>query len=455
MRLSTKLAGAWGLTATLVLSGVQSSEPTIVSIYRPRLLIQNLGPISGTPTQMAWGPDGRLYVRTETGVLSYAYNHHTAVVSDQRQAVNGIGGIGMAFHGQHLYLTTYDGKIRRLDDLNGDGVWGGNGDLNVAIVTGIPVGAWAGDHHLDQLAVYGDTLFVGIGQRTNNGRTGPSTIGSYSDDPNDLGFWKGGTGWSWGEVAYGGTISWIKNLNAVADVEAVANAYSSTALTQQLIQTDDSPIRPYIRSAVDKLVVHSAGTRNPYGLCLSPTGDLWFTNNYNRADTRGDGTAGYYLSDVEQPDFSRSVQDQIFNAVETADYGFANDNWRPLNPMLNTTSMAYLRVYSATFDNLFNSGPYQLHNPAVPDGLGPNSAPTGCTFFDSPALPTELQGRIFVTRWTHSVTESTAPGDPVQQTLTYADLVAVNTLTGSVVRVARLRESDCRPRGRRTACIGS
>jgi len=387
---------------------------------------------------MAWGPDGRLYVRTETGVLSYAFDHQTGTISDERNAVTGFDGIGLAFHNSHLYLTTYDGAIRRLGDNDADGFWGEPGELNVAIVTSIPVGSWAGDHQVDQLVVSGDTLFVGIGQRTNNGRTGPWTIGTISDDPADSGFWvNGGTGWSWGEVAIGGTISWIRNLNAVADVQGAANAYTdSSTITQDLVQVDDSPIDPAIIGAADKLVVHSAGTRNPFGLCLDPAGSLWFTNNYNRADTNGDGTAGYYLLDATQPDFARSVQDQIFLAVENGDYGFANDNWRPLNPMLDPAWGSYQRVLSATFDNLFNSGPYVLHDPANPDGLGPNSAPAGCGFLDTPALPVDLRGRIFVTRWTHSVTEATADGDPVQQTLTYADLVAVDPDTGSVVRVA-------------------
>ncbi len=438
MQLSSRLAAVLAIAAILALPAVESATPVLVPAYQSGLLLESLGPIAGNPTQMAWGPDGRLYVRTETGVLSYAFDHHTGATSGERQAVTGFDGIGLAFHGSHLYLTTYDGAIRRLGDNNANGIWGEAGELNVAIVTAIPVGSWAGDHHVDQLAITGDTLFVGIGQRTNNGRTGSWSIGTLSDDPNDSGFWSGGTGWSWGEGAYGGTIAWIRNLNAVSDVEGAANTYTdSSTLTQNLIQVDDSPIDPAILGAVDKFVVHSAGTRNPFGLCLSPTGSLWFTNNFNRADTNGDGAAGYYRYDATQSDFSRSVQDQIFLAVANSDYGFANDNWRPLNPMLNPASLTYQRVLSTTFDNLFNSGPYQLHDPAIPDGLGPNSAATGCGFFEAPALPADLRGRIFVTRWTHSVTEATAAGDPIQQTLTYADLVAVDPNTGGVVRVAQ------------------
>jgi glucose/arabinose dehydrogenase len=434
----SRLVAAMAITSALALPLAESATPVLAPAYQSGLLLESLGAIAGSPTQMAWGPDGRLYVRTETGVLSYAFDHHTGAISDERNAVTGFDGIGLAFHNSHLYLTTFDGAVRRLGDADTDGFWGEPGELNVAIVTSIPVGSWAGDHQVDQLVVSGDTLYVGIGQRTNNGRTGPWTIGTISDDPDDSGFWvNGGTGWSWGEVAIGGTISWIRNLTAVPDVEGAANAYAdSSTITQDLVQVDDSPVNPALLGAVDKLVVHSAGTRNPFGLCLDPEGSLWFTNNYNRADTNGDGTAGYYLLDATQPDFARSVQDQLFLAIENGDYGFANDNWRPLNPMLDPAWGSYQRVLSTTFDNLFNSGPYVLHDPANPDGLGPNSAPAGCGFLDTPALPADLRGRIFVTRWTHSVTEATADGDPVQQTLTYADLVAVDPHTGSVVRVA-------------------
>jgi len=438
MHFSLKRAGALLVCLTLMTPAARSATPVVVPAYSPQLRLESLGPIAGSPTQMAWGPDGRLYVRTISGVLSYAFDQQTATISDQRQAVDGIAGLGLAFHGSRMYLTTFDGAIRRLNDNNGNGIWGEAGELDVAIVTSIPVGDWAGDHQVDQLAITGDTLFVGIGQRTNNGRTGLWTMAFLSDDPNDSGFFQGGMGWSWGEVAYGGTISWIRNLNTVPDVEGAANIYAdSSTLTQSLIQTDDSPIDPANLAAVDKLVVHSAGTRNPYGLCLSPAGSLWFTNNYNRADTNGDGTAGYNRYDATQSDFSRSVHDQLFLAVEKGDYGFANDNWRPRNPMLDPASPAYQRVLSTTFDNLFNTGPYQLHDPANPDGLGPNSSATGCGFFDAPALPSALQGRIFVARWTDSVTENTAAGDPVQQTLTFSDLVAVDPQTGNVVRVAK------------------
>ncbi len=412
-------------------------EPAIAPAYVGSVVLENLGPLLSNPTQLAWGPAGLLYVRSLTGVQSYTYDPKDGKISSPRQAVQGFPGIGLAFHSAHMYLTTFDGAIRRLDDQNGNGIWGEPGELNVAIVTRIPVGAWAGDHHLDQLAIVGDTLYVGIGQRTNNGRTGIWTMGSHSDDPVDFGFWDGGTGWSWGETVYGGTISWIRHLDAVPNVEGTANTFANTALTQALIQTDGSPVSSASRNAIDKLVVHSAGTRNPYGLCLDGNNNLWFTNNYNRADTNADGTAGYYIRDAAQPDFSKSVHDQLFRAIEFADYGFANENWRPLNPMLDPDAGTYNRVNSLTFDNLYNPGPYLLHNPALPDGLGPNSSATGCGVFSAPGLPTELQSNVFITRYNPSVTESVTAGDPVQNTLTYSDVVAVDPGTGTVRRVAQ------------------
>ena len=75
-----------------------------------------------------------------------------------------------------------------------------------------------------------------------------------------------------------------------------------------------------------------------------------------------------------------------------------------------------------------------LHDPANPDGLGPSSSADGCGFFYSAHLPTSLYGNVFVTRWNDSITE--APNGGVQHTLKYSDLVAVDTATGHVQRVA-------------------
>lgn len=412
--------------AAFALAGAARAQ-TVVTAYQKQLEIQPLATLTANPTQMAWGPDRRLYLTTAYGdVLSYAYDVKAGTLSDSKIAVPHVNGLGIAFCRQNMYVSTFSG-ILKLDDKNGNGVWGETGELKVPIVTGIPVG----DHDVDQLQIQGTALYVGIGRRTINGGQGLLTSGT-TDDFGGLGFWSGGEGKTWGDCAYGGTIAWIKNLDAVPDTPGAANVYASTAVTQTLIQNDGGP---YTTQDDNKLVVHSAGTRNPFGLCFDSAGHLWFTNNFNRNPTHGDGTVGPgYPKDAPGPDFSRDIQDQLFLASPGADYGYADANWRGKNPMLTLGAAGYHRVLSTTFDNLFNQGPYLLHDPANPDGLGPSSSADGCGFFYSGQLPPSLYGNIFIARWNDAITE--APNGGTQHTLNYSDLVAVDTGTGKVQRIA-------------------
>ena len=414
--------------AALALAGTARAQ-TVVAAYQNQMEIQPLATLTEKPTQMAWGPDRRLYLATAyQDVLSYAYDVQTGALSDPKVAVPGVNGLGIAFHLQNMYVSTFNG-ILKLDDKNGNGIWGETaaGELKVPIVTDIPVG----DHDVDQLQIQGSTLYVGIGRRTINGYKGVLT-GQFLDDFGGSGFAFGGQGNTLGDCAYGGTIAWIKNLDAVPDMPGAANVYSTAAVTQALIQSDDSP---YTTQDDAKLVVHSAGARNPFGLCCDLAGHLWFTNNFNRNPTNGDGTVGPgYPKDAPGPDFSRDIQDQLFLASPGADYGYADINWRGKNPMLTPGTTGYHRVLSTTFDNLFNPGPYMLHDPANPDGLGPSSSADGCGFFYSARLSAGLYGNIFVTRWNDAITE--APNGGVQHTLSYSDLVAVDTNTGTVQRIA-------------------
>lgn len=424
-RRSAKLLSLSAL-AVLALTAAARAQ-TVVAPYQQQMEIQLLATLTANPTQMAWGPDRRLYLTTAYGdVLSYAYDVKAGTLSDSKIAVPHVNGLGIAFYHQAMYISTGDG-ILKLDDKNGNGVWGEAGELKVPIVTGIPVG----DHDVDQLQIRGSALYVGIGIRTVNGYKGALTSAQL-DDFGGSGFAYGGQGSTLGDCAYGGTISWIKNLDAVLDSAGAANVYPSATITQALIQNNDSP---YTTQADNKLVVHSAGARNPFGLCFDSAGRRWFTNNFNRNHTNGDGTVGPgYPRDAPGPDLSRDVQDQLFLASPGADYGFANVNWRGNNPMLTPAAAGYHRTLSMTFDNLFNPGPYVLHDPAVPDGLGPSSSPDGCGFFYSGRLPRSLYGNIFITRWNDAITES--PNGGTQHTLNYSDLVAVDTGTGKVQRIA-------------------
>ena len=408
-----------------------TAQPTVSAPYQGSLRIETaLGATTGSPTQMAWGPRARLYVMNyDAGIVSYRYNWVTGKLSSPIQAVPGARGIGLGFHGTTLYYSTMAGGLVKATDDNGNGVYGetNRGELSVEIVRGIPVG----DHQVDQIQIVGDTLFVGIGRRTINGHAGPLSSGVI-DDFGGAGFFAGGEGNTWGDSAYNGTIAWIKDLNQVADVEDSANAFTTvpSTLSQALIQVDDGPIT---QQAAGKLTVHSAGTRNPFGLCLDARGRLFFTNNYNRAVTNGDGTTVRDQPRDQTSTFiGEDVHDQLFMAVPGADYGYADDNWRGRSPMLPLGASGNNRVRSITFDNLANPGPYTLPDPAHPVGLGPSASADGCAFFYAGGLPPELMGNVFIARYNPSVTDHSNPPN----TLNYADLVAVDVQTGAIKRVA-------------------
>ena len=418
------ILGVGGLTA-------RADGPVVAPAYQGKLAIQVAGTVPGLPTQMTFGPDGRLYVMTiNAGPISLAYDPTTGALSSPVHVAPNVKGIGIGFHNADLFLTSSgDGTIHKLTDPNGNGVFGESGELDVAIVTGLP----QGDHNTDQIQISGDTLYVGIGRRTINGRFGAWTSGALDDLGGQGFFAKGGLGRTYGDSAYNGTIAWIRDLTAVVDQPASANAWTTEppTLSRALIQQDAGP---FTNHAPGKLVVHSAGTRNPFGLCLDAGGTLWFTNNYNRTATLGNGQAGFGLrGDQFGSDLSVTVQDQLFRASPGADYGYHDANWRHVNPMLTTAAPGYHLVKSTTFDNSYNKGPYTLHDPSHPDGLGPSSSADGCDFAYGPGLPADLQGNIFITRYNATITEG--PGGR-RRSLTYNDLVAVNPTTGEVRQVA-------------------
>ena len=406
----------------------QAAGPQVVSDWQAQLAIKPVGSVAGLPTQMAFGPDGRLYVMTaDHGPIGFTWDAATATLSSPVSAAPAIHGLGIAFHGANMYLSALDGSLHKLSDPNGNGVWGEPGELDVAIVTGLP----QGDHATDQMQVIGNALYVGIGRRTINGHSGAWT-GQVIDDFGGKGFAYGGLGRTWGDSAYNGVIAWIQDLRAVANAPASANAWNTTppTLTQALVQHDTGPFT--LRGA-GRLVVHSAGSRNPFGLCVDPAHALYFTNNFNRTVTLGNGEAGFGLrGDKLDSDFSRDVQDQFFKASPGADYGYTDVNWRGVNPMLTPTADGYHRVRSLTFDNLFNRGPYVLHDPAHPDGLGPSSSADGCAFWPAAALPAPLRANAFIARYNGKITEAAGGAGA---SLTYADLVAVDVATGHVRQV--------------------
>lgn len=376
-------------------------------------------------TQFASGPDGRLYASTSSGgVLSFSYNPANGTLGDQR-TVSNISGLGIAFQqstGQ-MYLSTTDGSIYRLSQNKTDGTWGGPGQTNVAIVQNIP----QGDHNVDNIQIVGDSLYVGIGTRTVNGGTG-SNSGAGIDDYGGKGMFAGGAGNTFGDSAYNGTISWIRDLNAVPNITNFAGLFSDTS--KNTIQNNSTP---FTSTDPGKLTVFADGARNPFGLGVDKSGQVYFSNNFNRADTNGDGTAtkGLY-ADAVGPHLNNQVYDQFFKAVQGADYGFRNENWRGNTPTLTPGSPDYNHQVSITFDNLDSSSPFykQNYDPLHPIGLGPSSSSDGFAFSYSSELSADLYGNAFITRYTSSVHSSDGTK------FTYADLVAINPMDGTTNVIA-------------------
>jgi hypothetical protein len=397
-----------------------SQAPQIVAERASQFKLDTAGTGAGRITQFAQGPDGRIYASTaDRGVESFRYDASTGKLSDMK-TVSEISGLGVGFQqstGQ-MYLSSFDGSIYRLTDDNHNGVWGESNETKVAIVQNLP----QGDHNVDNIQVVGNSLFVGIGTRTINGGTGLNTGGAI-DDFGGKGMFNGGQGNTVGDSAYNGTISWIKNLNAVASTANAAGLFPDKSLST--IQNNSTP---FTSTDPGKLVVFGAGARNPYGLAVDKSGSVFFSNNYNRADTNGDGTAtrGLY-ADAVGPHLKNQVYDQVFKAVQGADYGFRNENWRGNTPILTPGSPGYDREKSIPFDNLYSSDPHYLqdYDPRHPVGLGPSSSSDGLAFSYNKSLSPDLYGDLFIARWNSSVSSS----DGV--TYHYADVVAVDPTTGA------------------------
>jgi len=439
-----------------------AADAYAATMLQPDLKIDKIGEIpEGPPAQMVFGPDGRLYVSlanfsaNAASVVSFGYDPLANLVGERVAASTG-GAIGIGFGPVSLgnfgdpgvsvttgmYVTdTARGGNSSLRVLTADssGGYGGAGGTNTVIVQGIA----AGYHQANQIVVKPNndgtsSLYVGIGVRTPDGASDFPNAGNARD------------------AAYGGTISTIRDLRQVNGTVVDSAGFGLNGNASSNAQADFANGGPYTSTAANKLVVHSSGTRNPFGLGLDASGNLWFTNNFNRSQADGtfDGSIdpathrlkGFTTGDpAPGPNLKNNVYDQFFKATAKGDYGYNNTNWRDDAAHNNTEvkSQAALvagffdaakRVRSTTFDNLSRpSGGYRLYDQSNINnliGLGPSSSSDGFAFYTADSFPAAYRGKAFIARWNPSVI------DDEGNILDYADIVAVDPETGIARRIA-------------------
>ena len=345
----------------------------------------------GVITQLAFDPndENSLYVCTwNNGVRRYNYSEG-GVISGGEQVVSslvGLGGsaansltflsgnpsfnptsngsYGIAFHddpvlGSVMYLSRALnnvnnenprqpglGSIVRINDADGDGIWGGAGDLNQTIADNILAAQWT--HQIDQFAIHGDTLYVAIGSLTSNGGV------DYS----------GGADSDIGEAANSASVLFLEDLTLLSN-DTTTNNVAYFDIGDDLNDPADvmalkTDTNVFTSTDPSKFRVYANGLRNCYGIAVDDSGTLWITNN------EGGATA--------------SQGDELFRSSFQADHGFnkAGDavggDWRDPN---NTNPS----VQAAQ-----NAGYFQTNVPMFAD-LGANTGVTGLDFLNAPGNP--------------------------------------------------------------------
>ena len=253
-------------------------------------------PFLGSITQLAMHPDRKhLFVASyEVGIVRFDYSvdvesgatslSNAVLVWQNSTADLGIrGSLGLAFHqdpalGTVLYfnqavpfipghqssVVAETGRlqtVRRITDTNGDGTWGGAGDVNQAIVNNIQVNT---QHEINNLAMRGNSLFMGIGSQTVPGNN---------------------------ETAYTGTISWIEDLTLLGSDTTTSNIAGFDTPPGNGLGADGYHVdtRPFTSSDKSKLRVYSTGARNPFGVAVqgpNRNGAVWFSMNQQEEDTQ-------------------------------------------------------------------------------------------------------------------------------------------------------------------------
>ena len=416
-----KLRGLAAIVLAWLAAADISRGQALAPAYSSDFTLAQIGANVGEVSQMAFAPgdDSHLYVATYgQGILRYDYsptrglsNGATIVPAAITSQSGTNGSLGIAFSqdptlGTVMYIApslTFTGvgtlstqSIVRLTDTNHDGTWGGAGDVNQAIVNNLQLG---GIHWIDQMQVQGNSLYLGIGTRTQNG--GITTGQGDQSNP--------------GETEYSGTISFIQDLTKLSGDTITPNIAGFTMSdpktdTQMFTSTDPGKLR-----------VYTTGLRNPYGLAFDNSGTLWATMNQN-----------------ENP----LLPDELHKITYQSDGGFAKQNdvvgdWKA------GVTVPSQQAIAAGYFNPQNSVP-------IVATLGNDASADGLDFFPQTNAPADVRGDALIARWadndlvvvdpTTGAVQSFATGlahplDVVRDPFGNM-LVGENTATGRIFRIA-------------------
>lgn len=308
--------------------------------------------------QMTFGPDGKLFVATTGSTASggiFRFDYDPVSGLSNQQKVSNVGSTSVAFHQDsganrtYMYVTDVPnifqpavpspGILRRMTDSNGDGTWGGAGDVNQVIVNTVPI---VGQHRMNQIQVLGDSLYVGIGSLTTNGQN---------------------------ESAYTG-IGWIHDLKLLTNTTTSNIAgFPGPFVTGTGSGTTD--LAPFTSIDPGKLRFHSGGLRNAYGIGFDGDNVLWITMNEDQNSGPGGSTLG----------------DKLYRGAYQADYGFAHRN-----PSVNFKTSPAVEAAG------FYTGAIV---PATAD-LGAHAAAGGVDFITTNSLPLKWHKHAIIPRWVYN-----------------------------------------------------
>ncbi|MEX1254652.1 MAG: flexitail domain-containing putative surface protein [Dehalococcoidia bacterium] len=205
------------------------------------------------PTSLAWGPDGRLYVASQSTIVALTLNPATKqVLSTETIAFNETGILGIAFDPGALPMTLYASR-QNLSASATDGFEGVVSRFTAPnwtrqdVITGLPSSAPASNHFTNGLAFNaGGQLLIAQGSSTDAGVD---------------------TGSFWPETPLSAAIL-IADVHAPGFNGAITYNPSGSPANDSVNQVSGTDVS-----------VFASGTRNPYDLVVHSNGYVYATDN--------------------------------------------------------------------------------------------------------------------------------------------------------------------------------